>query len=65
VPAELPRSTLSAAAPDRRPAIWPWLVMPLVCLLLYYALDHLKKTQTELPRDASRVEQTSPPLDEP
>jgi hypothetical protein len=23
---------------DRRPAIWPWLLMPLVVLLVFYAL---------------------------
>ena len=28
---------------DRRPAIWPWLVKPLVTLLLYYSLDRLNR----------------------
>jgi hypothetical protein len=23
---------------DRRPAVWPWLLMPLVVLLVFYAL---------------------------
>ena len=23
---------------DRRPAVWPWLVMPLIVLLVYYTL---------------------------
>jgi len=30
-------------APDRRPAIWPWLVMPFVTLSLFFALDKLHK----------------------
>ncbi len=25
---------------DRRPAIWPWLVMPLATLALYYGLHY-------------------------
>jgi hypothetical protein len=29
------------SAVDRRPAIWPWLVMPLVTLSLFFALDKL------------------------
>ena len=32
---------MSSAPTDRRPAIWPWLVMPLVTLSLYFALDKL------------------------
>jgi hypothetical protein len=35
--------SLSPGLPERRPAIWPWLVMPLVTLSLYYTLDQLKK----------------------
>lgn len=26
--------------PERRPAIWPWLVMPLATLALYYGLHY-------------------------
>jgi hypothetical protein len=26
------------AARERRPAVWPWLVMPIVVLLVFYAL---------------------------
>jgi hypothetical protein len=28
---------------DRRPAIWPWLVMPLVALTAFYCLERLSK----------------------
>jgi hypothetical protein len=34
---------MSTGSGDRRPAIWPWLVMPLVTLLLYYGLDRLDR----------------------
>jgi fumarate reductase subunit D len=30
------------AASDRRPAVWPWLVMPLIVLLLFYALHRVQ-----------------------
>ena len=29
--------------PERRQAIWPWLVMPLVALTLFYYLEQLKR----------------------
>jgi hypothetical protein len=39
-----PSESLVPGVPvERRPAIWPWLVMPLVTLGLYYTLDQLKK----------------------
>ena len=28
---------------DRRPAIWPWLVMPLIALSAFYCLDRLSR----------------------
>ena len=30
------------AARERRPAIWPWLVMPLVVLAVFYALFRMR-----------------------
>ncbi|GAC1454534.1 MAG: hypothetical protein PVS2B3_17350 [Steroidobacteraceae bacterium] len=27
---------------ERRPVIWPWLLMPVVVLLVFYALFHLR-----------------------
>jgi hypothetical protein len=30
---------------DRRPAIWPWLVMPLVALTLFYWFYSLDQTE--------------------
>ena len=39
--AESPNPLISTGAPERRSAIWPWLVMPLVALSLYFALDRL------------------------
>ena len=40
---ELPESLLHAMPADRRPAIWPWLVMPLIALSLFYCLDRLSR----------------------
>ena len=34
--AETPDSVMHAIQGDRRPAIWPWLVMPLIALALFY-----------------------------
>jgi hypothetical protein len=50
---------------DRRPAVWPWLVMPLIVLLVYYALFRVHQ-QPAAPHPqpaASQIsaEQTSPP----
>ncbi|HEY4749990.1 MAG TPA: hypothetical protein VIH60_06350 [Steroidobacteraceae bacterium] len=28
---------------ERRPAVWPWLVMPLIVLLVFYALLRVHK----------------------
>jgi sterol desaturase/sphingolipid hydroxylase (fatty acid hydroxylase superfamily) len=30
------------AASDRRPAVWPWLVMPIIVLLVFYALHRVQ-----------------------
>jgi hypothetical protein len=35
--------TLPPVPTDRRPAIWPWLVMPLVTLALFYSLYSLDR----------------------
>jgi len=38
VAAETPDSLIHTLPADRRPAIWPWLVMPLITLLAFYWL---------------------------
>ena len=38
---------MHAIPADRRPAIWPWFVMPLIALTLFYCLDTLKKAQDQ------------------
>ncbi len=42
---------------DRRPAIWPWLVMPLIALTAFYCLERLRDTwgQEELTAPDSAV----------
>jgi hypothetical protein len=34
---------MSSMQADRRPAIWPWLVMPLIALTAFYWLDRLSR----------------------
>jgi hypothetical protein len=37
------RATSPASAPgERRPAVWPWLLLPLVALALFFALRNAK-----------------------
>jgi hypothetical protein len=38
-------SVLPTIQADRRPAIWPWLVMPIITLTLFYCLDQLRRAQ--------------------
>jgi hypothetical protein len=30
------------AASERRPAVWPWLILPLIVLLVFYALHRVQ-----------------------
>jgi hypothetical protein len=41
VTAETPETLIQTLPTDRRPAIWPWLVMPLITLLVFYWLYSL------------------------
>ena len=38
---------MSPLQAERRPAIWPWLVMPLITLALFYCLDRLRQGAEE------------------
>jgi len=44
VAAVSPNSLVSGGPSERRPAIWPWLVMPLVTLALFFALNRLHQS---------------------
>jgi hypothetical protein len=35
----------SAGTAERRPAVWPWLLLPLVALSLFFALSSMKQAQ--------------------
>jgi hypothetical protein len=43
VAADTPDSMVPMMQADRRPAIWPWLVMPLIALTAFYCLDRLRR----------------------
>jgi hypothetical protein len=54
----------SDAATERRPAVWPWLLIPLVALTFFYVLH----TAKEAPHKASPHAESSaeaPPPSEP
>jgi hypothetical protein len=42
VTTDTPETMMTPLPSDRRPAIWPWLVMPLITLALFYGLDRLR-----------------------
>jgi hypothetical protein len=45
---------------DRRPAIWPWLVMPLITLLVFYWLYSLDQDSGVASRHAPAAEAVQP-----
>ena len=52
------------AVSDRRPAVWPWLVMPLIVLLVFYALhrvQHAAAATAVVPAAATGSEAASTP----
>jgi len=36
---------------ERSPAVWPWLLIPLVALALFFALTRVRSEQTAAPPD--------------
>ncbi len=40
---------------DRRPAVWPWLLMPLVVLIVFYILYNLHRLPHSTPAAAEPV----------
>jgi hypothetical protein len=38
-----PSLSTSAATAERRPAVWPWLLLPLVALTMFFALRTVKQ----------------------
>jgi hypothetical protein len=64
---------MSSMQADRRPAIWPWLVMPLIALSAFYWLDRLSREaqdqealapapaiQADSPADSASADSTQP-----
>lgn len=46
--AETPETLIQALPTERRPAIWPWLVMPLITLLVFYWLYSLDQVSGQV-----------------
>ena len=38
-----PSFSTSASTAERRPAVWPWLLLPLVALAMFFALRTVKQ----------------------
>ena len=58
--AETPESLIHPLPTDRRPAIWPWLVMPLITLLVFYWLYSLDQDSGVASRHAAPTEIAPP-----
>ena len=58
--AETPETLIQAIPTDRRPAIWPWLVMPLITLLVFYWLYSLDQDSGAASRHAPAAEAIQP-----
>ena len=59
--AETPETLIQAIPTDRRPAIWPWLVMPLITLLVFYWLYSLDQVSGVASRDATSATEAVQP----
>jgi hypothetical protein len=60
VTAETPETLIQPLPTDRRPAIWPWLVMPLITLGVFYWLHSLDQVSGVASRHASPTEAVQP-----
>ena len=57
-----PEATPSSdAATERRPAAWPWLLIPLVALTIFYVLHTAKETPRHPASPHAESSQTPPP----
>ena len=50
----------SDAATERRPAVWPWLLIPLVALTFFYVLHTAKEAPRKGPQH-TEVSEVPPP----
>ena len=50
----------TARPPERRPAVWPWLLVPLVTLAMFFTLRSFRTTTAPLPEPGAQVESAAP-----
>jgi hypothetical protein len=58
-------SPSSDAATERRPAVWPWLLIPLVALTFFYVLHTAKEAPQKTSPHAASSSSEAPPPSEP
>ena len=58
------QTTAPAAPADRRPAVWPWLLLPLVALTLFFVLKTAKDSLPASPAHHAQAPADSAPSDD-
>ncbi len=48
--------TTSQDTNERRQAIWPWLLMPIVVLIVFYTLQQFRDSAIKSPAQATQVD---------
>jgi hypothetical protein len=56
---------LSHPAEQRRPAMWPWLVMPLTTLALFFALKEVRHLPPRATGSTTQIDTSVPGPDSP
>jgi hypothetical protein len=55
-----PSPSTSASTAERRPAVWPWLLLPLVALTMFFALRTVKQAPARAAAHTEAATETAP-----
>jgi hypothetical protein len=55
-----PSFSTSASTAERRPAVWPWLLLPLVALTMFFALRTVKQAPSRHAAHTEAAAETAP-----
>jgi hypothetical protein len=56
---QAPDNTGTHKPPDRQPAVWPWLLIPLIALALFFVLSKVRE-ESAAPAAPGAVPEASP-----